>query len=281
MHNTFVKDRCRLINKSSKLIHRIVWFDTTIISRTLRISALALLIILFIAQRADAVPISGSHIGYEWQEISSFRAGRSLSEYDTNFYYYPWWVHSYFNEGDNIEWIYIYLEGRYMFLDDTLYRLLGGSYSPGTIGYPWRRDFEYYSRPATQDIVTQWVDFWGRFTFFKEPAQPGDRLFAYIGDMPMAIYTVSEEGWYVIRIYADDPSTDVKEGAVAGDIITFTAQRTGTELIYPTETLPELPRWTFHTDRIRVDINAIPEPSAIALFGLVALRILRVKNQAN
>jgi hypothetical protein len=53
-------------------------------------------------------------------------------------------VYGNFNEGDNIEWIYEALENQYSFLDDTLYRILGGSYILGPVCYPGWHGFRYY-----------------------------------------------------------------------------------------------------------------------------------------
>jgi hypothetical protein len=119
----------------------------------------------------------------------------------------------------------------------------------------------------------EYADFWGRFSFSGEPAQPGDRLNARIGDFDTGQYIVSEQGWYVFRVYRDDPLTANIDGAAPGDIITFTATEQGMGLIHSTATSGNTPIWTHHQDRVRVDINALPEPATILLFGLGVLGV--------
>jgi len=128
----------------------------------------------------------------------------------------------------------------------------------------------------------EYVDFWGQFSFAGKPAQQGDRLGAYVGDYNAGQYvvSVSDPGWYVFRVYRDDPLTADIDGAVPGDLITFTAIEQSTGLTHSTVTSGNAPIWSHHQDRVRVDINALPEPATILLFGLgvLGVRVIRRKS---
>lgn len=108
------------------------------------------------AEKIYAVPIYDRNFQVAWYNIVSSRA-------DCDFYgYYSVGVPSsgrafvYFNEGDNVEWIYSALDNQYAFLDDTLYRILGGNYSFGPIYYPPRHKLRHYAcapNPDTEIIL--------------------------------------------------------------------------------------------------------------------------------
>ena len=229
---------------------------------------------------------------YSFRGLFGLSSGRrDLTGYHLAVYSYPWWTETDFNEGDNVEWVYSYLESQYEFLDDTLYRLLGNNYLLGPLIDPWWHGFDdfYWAKEIEIKIIglpiskatPEWVDFWGNFYVLDEPAQPGDELIAYIGSAFVGECVVADEGWYNLRISRDNPLTARTDGARPGDIVTFMALHLLTGNTYPVEVLSGIPRWTYHGDRIRVDLNAVPEPSTIALFGLAALGIVVSRRKAD
>ena len=179
----------------------------------------------------------------------------------------------------NVEWIPAQ-DFRYKATEDVLYNFLGGSLQPGSIGCPFIPFYKYCSIVEIQTVAgREYLDFWGKFDFFGIPAMQGDILKAYIGKFYAGQYVVTESGWYVIRIYGDDPQTPYKDGAIPGDYISFEAIKNDTSKVYPVETSQNLPIWTDQEDRIRVDINAVPEPSSIVMFGIMALGYMIIKNR--
>ena len=100
---------------------------------------------------------------------------------------------------------------------------------------------------------------------------------AYVGDYNAGQYIISEQGWYVFRVYRDNPLTANIDGAIPGDLITFMAIEQGTGLMHSTITSGNAPIWTHHQDRVRLDINALPEPATILLFGLgiIGVRVIK------
>ncbi|MGD8501584.1 MAG: PEP-CTERM sorting domain-containing protein, partial [Phycisphaerales bacterium] len=272
--------------------------------RTFAISGLAAVASISLVDKVDARVVSGKQIDYgyriidgtldEWSrqqkqyslngQLSFSRGGRDLTGYYLMAYHSQWWAQGNFNEGENIEWIYENLENQYNFLDVTLYKLLGGNYLLGPPTNPsWHgfRDF-YWAKDLARQTITlpedkvspQWIDFWGTFSFFGEPAEPGDQLSAHVGNVIVGEHVVSDEGWYELRIFVDRSLTAYINGAVLGDMMTFVASDRRTGKMYPVEILRGAPRWTYHGGRIRVDINAVPEPSSIGLFGLAVLGVL-------
>lgn len=191
----------------------------------------------------------------------------------------------YCNPGDYIDRVRYYCldKGQYYYLDRRQYNLLGGrSYLLGHPCYPLWHGFYWWRR-----VAREWVYFYGRFTIFGEPAQPGDVLRAFIaGDgherIRVGEFTVSTEGWYGdMRVFGDIPLTAYKEGALPNEMITFEAWDENAESWFPTEILYGLPIWTSHGARIRVDVNAIPEPSTIGFLGLGALGVWGLGNITN
>ena len=184
-----------------------------------------------------------------------------------------------FNDAGNVEWIPAQ-EYRYEVLEKVLYTFLGGSYEPGSIGCPFSEFLKYSCFLESQNTPTrEYLDFYGQFDFFNKPAKQGDVLKAYIDDFYAGEYVVTEPGIYDIRIYGDDPQTPYKDGAVPGDYISFEATSVNTGITYPVETSLNVPVWTNQVDRIMVDINAVPEPSSIVLFGFMAFGYLIKKNR--
>ncbi len=196
----------------------------------------AALVLVCLTDRAHAVPVCDRNFNTAWYNIDSSSAGWDLQGYYSVLYRAPGWTYGNFNEGDNIEWIYHALENQYSFLDDTLYRIMGGSYLLGPVCYPGWHGFRYY--------------YWVR-------DKGGKSICA--ADMTA------------------DPATMYMEQAESGDIITFAARHGGTGQGHSLTNTRDIPGWTQPGGGINVDAKAIPEPSTIALFGLAALQILRIR----
>lgn len=239
--------------------------------------ASAALVLLCIHANVEAVPVFDTDIADKWPGIISYGPGRNSFEDNSLANRYPWWIHDDLKEVDNIEWIPS-LDFKYKFTENLLYRFVGGSYEPGSIGWP---HFEHY--PAIPVIYTtrEYVDFWGRFNISNKPAEKGDILSTFIEDYYAGQYIVTEPGWYVVRIYRDELSTSQRDGAVPGDYITFEATEFDTGRVHSVQTTIGIPIWTHHKDRIRVDLYAAPEPSTIVLFSIAALGFLRMKKCRN
>jgi hypothetical protein len=177
-------------------------------------------------------------------------------------------------------------QAQYYYLGRKQYSLLGGmNYLLGHPCYPLWYGYDFYRLGiAAVRERPQWVDFYGLFTVLNEPAEPGDELHAFVaGDDKDMIcvgeFIVSIEGSYdYIRVFRDDPLTTYKDGAMPDEMITFRAWDQSAARWYPTEVLYGVPRWTSHGARIRVDINAIPEPFTLWFLGLGALGTLLARN---
>jgi len=258
----------RILNHPEKKTHYCENSSVSICKKPIFLSSL-LLSILLLTQAVIAVPAFNNPYESGWYRVNGLAANQDYIRNSSNVLF-PWWLYGYFNEADNTEWGFRYNEYNYYYLDDIRYRIIGGSYQPCSIGTFWP---ELKSPKVVYLPGREYVDFWGRFSFSGEPAQPGDRLNASVGDFDAGQYIVSERGWYVFRVYRDDPLTANIDGAAPGDIITFTAIEQGMGLIHSTATSGNTPIWTHHQDRVRVDINALPEPAAILLFGLGVLGV--------
>ncbi len=203
---------------------------------------------------------------------------------------------TYANPGDYIDryWYYCLDEGQYRYLDEGQYNLLGGlNY---LLGHPchltwydyhfrsWLVVLERIVRPP-EKAGPEYVDFYGEFKIFGEPAQPGDILRAFVaGDdtEPICVgqFIVSVTGWYGdLRVFRDNSSTTAKDGALPGETVTFGAWDKSAGRWYPTEIVYGRPEWTYHKARIRVDVNAIPEPSTISFLGLGVLAVVLRRGQ--
>jgi hypothetical protein len=116
----------------------------------------AALVLFCSAKKVYAVPICDRNFNAAWYNIDISRADCELYEYYSIGVPYSGRAYIYFNEGDNIEWIYSTLENQYAYLDDTLYRILGGNYSFGPMYYPPRHGFRHYAcapNPDTEIIL--------------------------------------------------------------------------------------------------------------------------------
>lgn len=192
----------------------------------------AALILVRPADKAHAVTVHQKNFSTARYSVESSRAQRDLYGYYSVVLSYPGRVYNNFNEGDNIEWIYDALENQYEFLDDTLYRILGGNYLLGPVCYPHWHGFRYYYR--ARDI---------------------DRRYICAADTAI--------------IYIEQGDTF--------NTVTLAANHERTGQGYSLSSLRDMPGWTYSKDGINVDAKAVPEPSTIALFGLVALKILMVR----
>lgn len=182
-------------------------------------------------------------------------------------------------------------QGQYYYLGTRQYNLLGGmNYLLGHPCYPLWYDYGFYrlAIAAEKEVSLaqpEWVDFYGLFTIFNEPAQIGDELHAFVAGDNKDMICVGEfmiriEGSYgYIRVFRDDPLTAYKDGTLPDEMITFRAWDQSAARWYPTEILYGVPKWTSHGARIRVDINAIPEPLTLAFLGLGALGTLLARNR--
>jgi len=125
-------------------IYRAIRFAAAILLKKYGTVCFAAFTLVCLADKVRAVPICENNFGCAWYDIESSRAGRDLYGYNLVGLPYPGRAYGNFNEGDNIEWIYYALESQYAFLDDTLYRITGGSYLLGPVCYPRWHGFRYY-----------------------------------------------------------------------------------------------------------------------------------------
>ncbi len=202
------------------------------------------------------------------------------------------------NAGDYTDrgWYYCLDERQYYYLDKIQYNLLGGtSYMLGHPCYPlwhgydllWHGRYLRRETGSADEVSEEWVDFYGRLNIFDEPAQPGDKLHAFVADdnserMRVGQFTVRVEGWYgYMRVVRDNPLTAHKDGALPGEIVTFEVWDESAAGWLYAEILSGLPQWSSHRAQIRVDINAVPEPSSVGLMGLGALGFLTLRDTRN
>lgn len=144
----------------------------------------------------------------------------------------------------------------------------------------------------TYEPTPSYVEFYGAFQILNKDAKTGDELGAFVksaefptGEICIGKFTVNNinEGWYgYMPVYGDNPLTLYKEGALANERIELKAWDLSERIEYPIEIKYAkygLSKWTSPYEQIRVDINAIPEPSTIALLGLGSLALLRLGNK--
>jgi len=235
----------------------------------------------------------GSPYGSVWksQAVTPFTDGL-LANYDDWFLTdnrNRWWMFD--NPGEYIDrGRYYWLdEAQYYYFDEGQYNLLAeAAYLLGRPRYSMRYAYHFYwwgailarLTPPPQKASQEWVDLYGEFTIFHEPAQIGDILRAYVtgeNEDPICVeqFIVTVEGRYGdLRILRDDPLTPGRDGAQPGETITFGAWDKSAQRWYTTEIVHGSARWTYHGARIRVDVNAIPEPCTITFLGLGALAVL-------
>ncbi len=106
---------------------------------------------------------------------------------------------------------------------------------------------------------TPWfVDFLGQqSTLNDQPLPVGAIIRAYDPTGVLAGRAeVTLSGWYLMAVYGDDPQTELDEGAISGDTITFTINGQATVPLGPDQ-----PVWTASGERVHVEL------SAATLFG--------------
>lgn len=81
-----------------------------------------------------------------------------------------------------------------------------------------------------------------------------------------------------MRVVRDNPLTAHKDGTLSNEIVTFAVWDESTARWLHAKILSGLPQWNSHRAQIRVDINAIPEPSSVGLIGLGALGFLALRD---
>lgn len=104
----------------------------------------------------------------------------------------------------------------------------------------------------------EWVDFWGQLTVKGEPALPGDQVAVFDPQgVCCGVSTVTAQSavpslYPFLHVYGDDPATsDVDEGAVSGDLLTFKVYRASEDKVYGASVrlhpqdagAPDPPRW--------------------------------------
>ena len=195
----------------------------------------ASLALICLADRVHAVPICDRNYNAAWCSVESSRAGRDLHGFYSVGLPYPDSAYGNFNEGDNIEWIYDALENQYAFLDDTLYRIMGGNYLLGSVCYPHWHGFQdyYYLEGPARGIIYAEDQRAGSFAVNMEQTESGDLIsFAARqgttgqGHSLAPLHNIS--GWPHNREIIDvdvkvipEPSTIVLFGLVALQILRF------------------------------------------------------------
>ena len=135
--NHLLKELCRSIR-----------FAATVSFRKSGILFFVGLIFILPVEKVGAVPIRENNFNCARYIIENSRVDWDLYGYSLVGLPCTTQVCGYFNEGDNIEWIYYALENQYAFLDDTLYRIMGGCYLLGPVCYPLWHGFRYYYYPG-------------------------------------------------------------------------------------------------------------------------------------
>ena len=111
------------------------------------------------------------------------------------------------------------------------------------------------ARVITLHPTSWFVDFVGeQSTLGGQPLPMGAVVRAYDPSGVLAGRAeVTQSGWYLMPVYGDDPSTELDEGAEAGDTITLTVDD------YPAVPLgPDPPVWTAAGERVHVELEVCP-----------------------
>jgi hypothetical protein len=101
---------------------------------------------------------------------------------------------------------------------------------------------------------TPWfVDFVGeQSTLGGQPLPVGSVIRAYDPSGVLAGRAeVTLSGWYLMAVYGNDPLTELDEGAISGDTITFTINGQAAVPLGPDQ-----PLWTASGERVHVELSA-------------------------
>ena len=99
-------------------------------------------LLLCTSARIEAVPVFDRNVEFEFSSIGNSAALANSFMNNSILYRYPWWVSTGVKDASNVEWIAAQ-DFRYSAIEKVLYNFLGGSYEPGSVGAPFRPDFEY------------------------------------------------------------------------------------------------------------------------------------------
>jgi hypothetical protein len=227
------------------------------ISNRFLVSVLILTLSLCFINTAAAVIVPHESAGWEnnvsdWW-LNSFRAGADSFGY-YSLALYPTRGYTQLKEGENVEWIYGSLEHQYRFLDVTLYKLTGSNYLLGPVWNPlWHGFNDVHWLRATKRKVARLpivrIDeiqdaHRNESTLYGRPAEKGDELMAFTGEIDTGRYMVNSEGLYELSIFSDNTVTS-NNGIIPGLICCG--------------------------DRFGTDMRSVPEPCSVVLFGLAAL----------
>lgn len=125
-----------------------------------------------------------------------------------------------------------------------------------------------------------WVDLYsGRSTFASAPIPTGSYVAVFdTQNTQCGQFTTTHAGCYgIMPCYGDYPGTGGDEGAVPGELLSFTINGVpATPQVITRNGTPVPPgpaTWTQHGDRLQVDLWVPPRPPVTATLGTVQLRL--------
>ncbi len=108
-----------------------------------------------------------------------------------------------------------------------------------------------------ENPTTKWANFYGNLEINNKLAEPGDEIAAYDSDGNLCgVFLVKNRGQYgFLHVYGDDSLTDIDEGAVSGEKISFKVFDLSENQEKPTEIIKGNAIWkSFET--INIDLKA-------------------------